>query len=96
MILDPTREGALTRAADALAAGQLIGLPTETVYGLAADAQNADAVARIFSAKGRPANHPLIVHIASAEAAERFAAAMPPVAARPIVSKESESVRSSV
>ena len=82
MILDPTREGALTRAADALAAGQLIGLPTETVYGLAADAQNADAVARIFSAKGRPANHPLIIHIASAEAAERFAAAMPPVAAR--------------
>src|SRR5690606_4574331 len=51
-------------AVRALAAGELIGLPTETVYGLAADASNPDAVARIFSTKGRPADHPVIVHVA--------------------------------
>jgi len=47
--------------------GGLIGLPTETVYGLGADALNTDAVKKIFTAKGRPADHPLIVHIGSAE-----------------------------
>jgi L-threonylcarbamoyladenylate synthase len=51
-------------AADLLAGG-LVAFPTETVYGLGADACNADAVARIYSVKGRPADHPLIVHIAS-------------------------------
>ncbi len=50
-----------------LRAGGLVAIPTETVYGLAADASNADAVRRIFSVKGRPAEHPLIVHIAAAE-----------------------------
>jgi L-threonylcarbamoyladenylate synthase len=54
---------AIDRAVALLNAGQLIGLPTETVYGLAADADNPDAVAAIFSAKGRPADHPLIVHL---------------------------------
>jgi L-threonylcarbamoyladenylate synthase len=52
-------------AAANLSAGGLVAFPTETVYGLGADACNADAVARIYSAKGRPADHPLIVHIAS-------------------------------
>jgi L-threonylcarbamoyladenylate synthase len=52
-------------AAANLLAGGLVAFPTETVYGLGADACNADAVARIYSAKGRPADHPLIVHIAS-------------------------------
>jgi L-threonylcarbamoyladenylate synthase len=52
-------------AAANLLAGGLVAFPTETVYGLGADACNADAVARIYSVKGRPANHPLIVHIAS-------------------------------
>ena len=52
------------RAAAVLRAGGLVALPTETVYGLAADATNADAVARIFAVKGRPSDHPLIVHIA--------------------------------
>jgi L-threonylcarbamoyladenylate synthase len=52
-------------AAANLLAGGLVGFPTETVYGLGADASNADAVARIYSVKGRPADHPLIVHIAS-------------------------------
>lgn len=53
-------------AVSALRRGEVIGMPTETVYGLAADARNAEAVARIFAIKGRPADHPLIVHVASA------------------------------
>ena len=52
-------------AAGALLAGGLVAFPTETVYGLGADACNAAAVARIYSVKGRPADHPLIVHVAS-------------------------------
>ena len=52
-------------AAQKLAAGEVIGLPTETVYGLAADASNSDAVRRIFEIKNRPSNHPLITHIAA-------------------------------
>jgi L-threonylcarbamoyladenylate synthase len=55
----------MTDAAANLLAGGLVAFPTETVYGLGADACNADAVARIYSVKGRPADHPLIVHIAS-------------------------------
>jgi len=64
-------------AARTLAAGQLLGLPTETVYGLAADALNPQAVATIFKAKGRPADHPLIVHVASAAQVPLFASAVP-------------------
>ena len=56
---------ALARCAQALRDGGLIGLPTETVYGLAADADNAQAVASVFAAKGRPSDHPLIVHVAA-------------------------------
>jgi L-threonylcarbamoyladenylate synthase len=55
----------MAEAAANLSAGGLVAFPTETVYGLGADACNADAVARIYSVKGRPADHPLIVHIAS-------------------------------
>lgn len=55
---------AIETAAQRLAAGALVGMPTETVYGLAADAGNASAVRRIFEAKGRPSDHPLIVHLA--------------------------------
>ena len=65
VIAAATDPAAVEAAAQALRAGQLLGLPTETVYGLAADADQASAVAAIFSAKGRPANHPLIVHLAS-------------------------------
>ena len=54
---------AMARAAQTLQAGYLVAFPTETVYGLGADATNASAVARIYEAKGRPADHPLIVHI---------------------------------
>ena len=56
---------AMVDAAANLLAGNLVAFPTETVYGLGADACNADAVARIYAAKGRPADHPLIVHVAS-------------------------------
>ena len=65
------------QAADALCSGELVGLPTETVYGLAADASNAAAVAKIFKAKGRPSNHPLIVHVASADEVKKFASEVP-------------------
>ena len=54
---------ALSRAAKQLKDGNLIAFPTETVYGLGADAQNESAVSRIYKVKGRPQDHPLIVHI---------------------------------
>ena len=60
------------RAVSVLRAGGLIGLPTETVYGLAADARNEAAVKRVFSTKGRPLGHPLIVHVADVEEARRW------------------------
>lgn len=72
----------LASAVAILRAGGVIGLPTETVYGLAADAGNADAVARIFALKGRPADHPLIVHIAGAEQLPRYARTVPDAARR--------------
>jgi L-threonylcarbamoyladenylate synthase len=64
-------------AAAALRAGKLVAFPTETVYGLGADAENVAAVARIFAVKRRPADHPLIVHIASAEELPRWASHVP-------------------
>ena len=62
-----TREEDLNTAAALLAKGELVGIPTETVYGLAADALNGVAVSNIFKAKGRPQDNPLIVHIASTD-----------------------------
>jgi L-threonylcarbamoyladenylate synthase len=67
-ILAPDTAG-VARAADLLRAGRLVALPTETVYGLAADATDAGAVAAIYAAKGRPANNPLIVHVPDVAAA---------------------------
>ena len=64
----------INRAADRLAGGGLVAFPTETVYGLGARADDDAAVAGIFAAKGRPAEHPLIVHLAHADAASEFAA----------------------
>ena len=55
---------AIAQAARLLEQGRLVALPTETVYGLGADAENPDAVARIYQAKGRPQDHPVIVHVA--------------------------------
>lgn len=57
-------DAAIADAAARLLAGELVAFPTETVYGLGADAENAEAVARIYAAKGRPSNHPVIVHVA--------------------------------
>lgn len=63
-----------------LKAGELVAFPTETVYGLGADASNADAVRKVFAAKGRPANHPLIVHVADAVQLANWARDIPPFA----------------
>ena len=68
---------ALTSAAQLLKAGGLVALPTETVYGLGADSTNKDAVARIYKVKGRPADHPLIVHIHSMQSLGEWADEVP-------------------
>ncbi|HEX5125659.1 MAG TPA: L-threonylcarbamoyladenylate synthase [Rhodocyclaceae bacterium] len=72
----PARDD-INRAAALLRAGELVALPTETVYGLGADAANPDAVAKIFAAKGRPADHPLIVHLADANNIVNWAREVP-------------------
>jgi L-threonylcarbamoyladenylate synthase len=72
----------IARAAAVLRGGGLVAFPTETVYGLGANALDAAAVGRIFAAKGRPAHNPLIVHVAEAAEARQVAAAWPEAAAR--------------
>ncbi|MGB3288031.1 MAG: L-threonylcarbamoyladenylate synthase [Burkholderiaceae bacterium] len=67
----------LAEAAQRLAAGSLVAFPTETVYGLGADAENPEAIARIYRAKGRPANHPVIVHVAPEADIGYWTASMP-------------------
>lgn len=69
------------RAANCLRSGGLAVIPTETVYGLAADAEQPEAVARVFGIKGRPTDHPLIVHIASGRELAGWVSKIPPVAA---------------
>jgi L-threonylcarbamoyladenylate synthase len=79
MAADPTTQvieagpAAVARAARVLATGGLVAFPTETVYGLGADATNGEAVARLYDAKGRPSFNPLIAHVANAEAARALA-----------------------
>ena len=68
----PMGDEAIAEAARLVRDGQPVAVPTETVYGLAADATNAEAVARIYAAKGRPSFNPLIVHVRDLEAAERL------------------------
>jgi L-threonylcarbamoyladenylate synthase len=68
----PFGSEAIAEAARLILAGQSVAVPTETVYGLAADATNAEAVARIYEAKGRPSFNPLIVHVPNLEAARRI------------------------
>jgi len=70
-------ETAIKDAAVSLKAGNLVAFPTETVYGLGADASNKKAVARIYEAKGRPTNHPLIVHISSIDKLDNWAKDIP-------------------
>ncbi len=73
-------ESAIKTAADLILQGEVVGMPTETVYGLAANALNGDAVAKIFHAKGRPQDNPLIVHIADFEQIYDLCPAVPPQA----------------
>lgn len=77
MILDGFLPGSIERAARQLRAGGLVGMPTETVYGLAADASSDAAVAQVFTAKGRPSDHPLIVHVTGSAALDHFAREVP-------------------
>jgi len=70
----------VARAVELLRAGELVAFPTETVYGLGADASNPAAVAKIFTAKGRPADHPLIVHLPGAAALDAWAREVPEAA----------------
>jgi len=73
---------AVERAAALLAQGRLVAFPTETVYGLGADADNRDAVRAIFTAKGRPADHPVIVHVLDAAAIATWSSGAPEAASR--------------
>jgi len=82
MVLVGADPNAIQRAAQTLADGELVAFPTETVYGLGARADDDAAVAKIFAAKGRPADHPLIVHVPGADAARYFAAEFGPLAQR--------------
>ncbi|HKY00574.1 MAG TPA: L-threonylcarbamoyladenylate synthase, partial [Steroidobacteraceae bacterium] len=76
------RAAEIEEAVALLNAGELVAFPTETVYGLGADASNPAAVARIFAAKGRPTTHPLIVHLSGFAAARDWASELPGAAAR--------------
>jgi L-threonylcarbamoyladenylate synthase len=77
VILDGALQASLAQAVSALARGELVAFPTETVYGLGADAGSDAAVAKIFAAKGRPADHPLIVHVPDAASVDAFAERVP-------------------
>ena len=77
-----TSEDDLFLAADLIKSGEVVGMPTETVYGLAANAFDEQAVAKIFKAKGRPSDNPLIVHISSFDMVREIASEIPPLAVR--------------
>ena len=72
----------ITRAVEALRRGRLVAFPTETVYGLAADAASTDALSRLYAVKGRPPDHPVIVHVAAPDALDEWAARVPAAARR--------------
>lgn len=82
MILPGTDPQAILESARCIQAGDLVGFPTETVYGLGADASSDAAVAGVFAAKGRPADHPLIVHVAEAAQVKDYTSSVPPFAER--------------
>lgn len=82
MILPGDDPESIAAAAGCIRSGGLLGLPTETVYGLAANADDDAAVAQIFKAKGRPADHPLIVHVADASAVAHYVSELPEFAAQ--------------
>jgi L-threonylcarbamoyladenylate synthase len=76
-IISGHTQGSIEKASEALKNGSLVAFPTETVYGIGADATNKDAVGRIYSVKGRPEDHPLIVHISSVSMIEKWARDIP-------------------
>ena len=76
-IISNCTESAIKEAATSLISGNLVAFPTETVYGLGADATNEKAVARVYEVKGRPTDHPLIVHISSIDALDKLAKEVP-------------------
>ncbi len=76
-IISNCTTSAIKDAANSLRKGNLVAFPTETVYGLGADAQNKDAVVKIYQAKGRPTDHPLIVHLSSTEKLDKWARDIP-------------------
>ena len=80
MVMARLPQDEIDRAVEALRDGEVVAFPTETVYGLGADAQNPDAVRKVFELKGRPATHPLIVHIDHPRLLERWALSVPPAA----------------
>ena len=82
MVKDDTASAEVERAAELLAHGGLVALPTETVYGLGAWVLDEAAVARVFAVKGRPVDHPLIVHVGHAGELERWVSSVPDVARR--------------
>lgn len=82
MILPGSDPASIAAAARKIHSGGLVGFPTETVYGLGADASNDNAVAGIFAAKGRPADHPLIVHVADRAQVDAYARSVPAFAER--------------
>lgn len=82
MIRDGLDPAAIAEAARVIRSGGLVGFATETVYGLGADASSDQAVAGIFAAKGRPSDHPLIVHVAEPAQVSDYAASVPPFASR--------------
>ena len=83
IITNPTQLE-IKKAAKALKDGYLVAFPTETVYGLGADAINETAVSRIYSVKGRPTGHPLIVHISSINCLDKWAIDIPEYALKPV------------
>ncbi len=80
MAIPPVDPALIAQAVAVLKRGGLVAVPTETVYGLAADAGSEAAVRAVFAAKGRPADHPVIVHVASADAIDAWARDVPPSA----------------
>ncbi|TAK90157.1 MAG: threonylcarbamoyl-AMP synthase [Burkholderiaceae bacterium] len=82
MAIQPATTENINRAAQKLRSGELVIFPTETVYGVGADARNTEAIAKIYKAKGRPQDHPVIVHLAKETDVREWAAEWPPMAQR--------------
>ena len=80
VLINENDEEQLLKAAELIKNGEIVGMPTETVYGLAADACNETAVAKIFKAKGRPSDNPLIVHLSRFSDAEKYTGNIPALA----------------